>query len=803
MKNYPIVARWGAAAALLLVIVLSVPAMTARAGTTIVVTGSGDNVAADGLCTLREAIQAANTNTAVNECAAGSLPNPDTIQFDFAVPTTITLVGTPLPAITDPLILDGLTGTPLANGARCPFDPAGPNLFVEINAAASGVDVLLLDAGSGGSTVQGLVLNRAGTDGIQINSAGNTVICNMIGTDFSGTVDLGVNSDGVEVDGPNNIIDGNLISGHNQDGVRLGPGAIGSQVRNNRIGTTVTGLAALPNGQDGIQSNAPNVIISNNLIAGNGVEGIELTNANNTVGGNRIGVNVIATAALGNGTNGVRIGGGVGHIINGGNIIGGNGANGVLVDGGTVSIDGNYIGTNTGIALDLGNGANGIFFDSITAGSSASNNVIRFNQTGIRQANVVALASATVNCITTNDGNTGLVNLAAAAMTATNNWWGDPLGPTGPLADTITGLATSAPFQMVPILGCPGPPFFVTASPLPDGTNGTPYSTTIVTDDPDAGDTLTITCNAACLAALPPGLGFVDNGNRTATIGGTPTATGIYVFTLEVSDGVNPPVSRTYTLEISAPSGGGGNPTPVPPTPTPDVTVTATLAPLPSVTFAPTGAIGPGLSTPVPLGTSLPTATPSATATMPTATFVPSPTVTPALEPGEPDCGFVPYETRSSDWMRTYRMRARPRRFIPREAEEREVLACPDPPQGVVCFPRTEDLFELADGDVVNIALVDIVGDESRVYEAPGEIAGEAVCINFGVDIIGAQCSDGCALSPQRRRSIAEIVVPVGLGLCLTGLALWGLVLLLIRRRREEEEEPDTEADLSQQKEGL
>ena len=41
----------------------------------------------DGVCTLREAITAANSNTAsggaVGECAAGSVVNPDTIYFDI------------------------------------------------------------------------------------------------------------------------------------------------------------------------------------------------------------------------------------------------------------------------------------------------------------------------------------------------------------------------------------------------------------------------------------------------------------------------------------------------------------------------------------------------------------------------------------------------------------------------------------------------------------------------------------------------------------------------------------------------
>ena len=57
----------------------------------------------DGLCSLREAITAANTETAVDECAAGT--GEDTIVFDLGSSATITL-GSKLPPITD---ADGLT----------------------------------------------------------------------------------------------------------------------------------------------------------------------------------------------------------------------------------------------------------------------------------------------------------------------------------------------------------------------------------------------------------------------------------------------------------------------------------------------------------------------------------------------------------------------------------------------------------------------------------------------------------------------------------------------------------------------
>ena len=72
-------------------------------GAIIVVTSLADNTIADGQITLREAIQAANTDTSVDGSAAGS--GADDIVF--AVSGTIRLGGTQLPPITGDLTIDG------------------------------------------------------------------------------------------------------------------------------------------------------------------------------------------------------------------------------------------------------------------------------------------------------------------------------------------------------------------------------------------------------------------------------------------------------------------------------------------------------------------------------------------------------------------------------------------------------------------------------------------------------------------------------------------------------------------------
>src|SRR5689334_5510780 len=80
VRPYAVLAAASAAAAFAL--------PSAAQGAAITVTTNGDGVAADGACSLREAVQAANTDLAVNECAAGS--GADQISLGA---TTYTLTG--------------------------------------------------------------------------------------------------------------------------------------------------------------------------------------------------------------------------------------------------------------------------------------------------------------------------------------------------------------------------------------------------------------------------------------------------------------------------------------------------------------------------------------------------------------------------------------------------------------------------------------------------------------------------------------------------------------------------------------
>ena len=72
---------------------------TAVPGTTITVNSNGDGTKT-GNCTLREAIEAANTNAKVDRCAAGSATERDAIHYSLGDEATIVL-GSELPPITD------------------------------------------------------------------------------------------------------------------------------------------------------------------------------------------------------------------------------------------------------------------------------------------------------------------------------------------------------------------------------------------------------------------------------------------------------------------------------------------------------------------------------------------------------------------------------------------------------------------------------------------------------------------------------------------------------------------------------
>jgi parallel beta-helix repeat protein len=235
---------------------------------------------------------------------------------------------------------------------------------------------------------------------------GNHILGNLIGTDVTGTTEQGNMDGGVRIwRSPGNTVggtaqgSGNVISGNAWVGVEISrSGATGNKVQGNLIGTDITGTVDLGNDNSGVSiwKASGNTVggtspEARNIISGNGDMGVIISGdgaTGNTVHGNHIGIDVTGTDALGNFDHGVHIGGAasgntIGSTSGAGNVISGNGGAGVAIHGsGTTGnqILGNLIGTEV-----LGNGR-GVSFVLCSANTLTANTV-SCNSTGIEIKN--------------------------------------------------------------------------------------------------------------------------------------------------------------------------------------------------------------------------------------------------------------------------------------------------------------------------------------------------------------------------------------------------------------------------------
>ena len=228
----------------------------------ITVTTTNDFYGADGQCSLREALLAANTNAPVFECASGT-SGLDTIEFNLGSGTpAINVTQEGLPEITEPVVLDGATGG--ATRVELNGNDAGPD--------ASG---LVVDS-SGAVTLKHLVINRFAIFGILLRTNNNVVQDCYIGTDATATAALGNTYGGIVVElasgntiGGTSAGQGNVIAGNGYNGVAL-TGASNNVVQGNFIGTNAAG-AALGNGQDGVALDGIDGSVTGNTIGGTAV----------------------------------------------------------------------------------------------------------------------------------------------------------------------------------------------------------------------------------------------------------------------------------------------------------------------------------------------------------------------------------------------------------------------------------------------------------------------------------------------------------------------------------------------------
>ena len=388
-------------------------------GDVILVDSTADTaIAGDGQCTLREAIVNANTDSdaTLGDCTPGKLP-PEVDRIEFALPGVgphrIFLADAGLPAVTDRVVIDGLTQP--SNGGPVADCQNGP-LLVELSGESFAVGPALTISGAGadGSLVRGLVVNGfdATFQGVALRVSGADdvkVQCNFFGLDPAGTTKIR-SFTGVEIlNGAERAIvgtDGDGVNDANEGNVStsfINVSFLGSQsgrVSGNHLGVDVTGTVGFTDINRGVEldNGASNIIVGTdgdgvsdalegNVLSGNRASGIFMSGSTGVViAGNKIGTDASGTAAIPNGMgfnmlspSSNRIGtnaDGVSDALER-NIISGNAREGIGLGGSNNLIAGNFIGVDVTGTAALGNGGEGI------RGNSGSGNVLGTNGDGV------------------------------------------------------------------------------------------------------------------------------------------------------------------------------------------------------------------------------------------------------------------------------------------------------------------------------------------------------------------------------------------------------------------------------------
>jgi CSLREA domain-containing protein len=454
-----------------------------------------------GICTLRAAIMTAN-----NASAGAS-------TISFSVVGTIQPATSPLTTIYAPLIIEGsgqvLDGSLLTESTYAGLststtwgkggtsisglviqkfnfagialaDPVGGNLVYNTVLKENGTGITVASNTPDNTIEDNEIYQNTGT-GIVVNSSGNTIQGNAIGTDNTGIQDKGNGGHGIRLGGQNNLVgsgagtpfncfggsDCNLIAGNAGSGIYIAQGGatsgVNNTVRGNFIGVNRNGIAALPNDGNGIRTNGDNNQIIGNLISGNGTptanDGnhgvyLEAGAVGNTLQGNLIGSAINGEDRVGNYGAGIYVYYANQNTIGAGpvsaasvtappatcagscNLILGNSAGISITQAtspGSNSIIGNYIGVGADGASAPGNTGNGIFLQAMT--TTIASNVIGGNGgNGIEMlgVSVGGLRPSNYNTITGNhigvgpDGSANLGNRGHGILidTSADNWIG-------------------------------------------------------------------------------------------------------------------------------------------------------------------------------------------------------------------------------------------------------------------------------------------------------------------------------------------------------------------------------------------
>ena len=272
---------------------------------TITVNSTADTVANNGNCTLREAVQAANTNAKVDHCAKGSASTRDTIAFAHSLNgRTITLSGSI--DVTSNMLINGngRTKTKIAGGefATGPGKSTIQHMtLVDVNNETGTVNVIDVKATSdmnnnttnnetsamhiSRSTLQGLDNNSGfGTSQSTLTISKSTTgdINNNSGSGTTSHLTV-TNSKVGEIDNNSGSSDGSVTTATIKNTTVKGRSG-DTTINDNSDGTTVSILGTTITGGDlGLDNNAKSTRIVNSTITSTGTADVENNSGKTTI----------------------------------------------------------------------------------------------------------------------------------------------------------------------------------------------------------------------------------------------------------------------------------------------------------------------------------------------------------------------------------------------------------------------------------------------------------------------------------------------------------------------------------------
>jgi len=357
----------------------------------------------NGVCTLRAAIEAANSAQSIHGTRITfNIPRTTNLHMP-----TIISIGSALPAlkVTNTTIEGPNLGASVGTGARTIVLDGGKSSVEGATRTYSGIEIRANNCAVKKLTISdfggyGIVVGTSSISvtGITItgNKLGNLMPFSIIEQPNFGGIKL-VNT-GSSLIGGSGTGEGNTISGNTWSGIRIEGGGT-NLIQGNYIGVNSDGTGALPN-DTGIYivDSVGNTIggdseSERNIISGNTHDGVDVYGNENDITGNYIGTDPSGTLAIPNGGDGVRIGN-TGSTSNGnqigglftgqGNLISGNLGKGIEVYvSDSTDIFGNTIGLTVArsaalpnnFGITLGNCTN----TEIGAASSGASNTIAGN----------------------------------------------------------------------------------------------------------------------------------------------------------------------------------------------------------------------------------------------------------------------------------------------------------------------------------------------------------------------------------------------------------------------------------------